>query len=74
MKIFLPELVRENGALDLSSLKYGLHTKYLGVTGQDGSGKTSLRDGLADFLSEKLTPHIRLRRRRKKAPPKTSPR
>lgn len=53
MKIFLPELIRSNGALDLSSLRYGLPTKYVCVTGQDGSGKTNLRDGLADWLSER---------------------
>lgn len=53
MKIFLPELIRSNGALDLSSLKYGLPTKYICVTGQDGSGKTNLRDGLAEWLSER---------------------
>lgn len=53
MKIFLPDLARTNGALDLSSLKYGMPTKYVCITGQDGSGKTNLRDGLADWLSER---------------------
>ena len=53
MKVFLPELVRDNGALDLSSLKYGFPTKYICITGQDGSGKTNLRDGLAEYLSER---------------------
>jgi len=53
MKIFLPELVRNNGALDLSSLQYGKPTKYICITGQDGSGKTNLRDGLAEYFSER---------------------
>ena len=53
MKVFLPELVRSNGALDLSGLKHGYPTKYLCITGQDGSGKTSLRDGLAEYLSDR---------------------
>ncbi len=53
MKVFLPDLVRSNGALDLSGLKHGYPTKYLCITGQDGSGKTSLRDGLAEYLSDR---------------------
>lgn len=53
MKVFLPDLVRENGALDLSNLPNELPTKYISVTGQDGSGKTNLRDGLAEYFSEK---------------------
>ena len=53
MKVFLPDLVRSNGALDLSTLKHGYPTKYLCITGQDGSGKTSLRDGLAEYLSDR---------------------
>ena len=51
MKVFLPELVRENGALDLSTLPSNLSTRFISVTGQDGSGKTSLRDGLAEHFS-----------------------
>lgn len=53
MKVFLPELVRQNGALDLSSLPSGLNTKFICISGQDGSGKTNLRDGIADYLSQK---------------------
>ena len=60
MKIFLPDLVRANGALDLSSLKYGMPTKYVCITGQDGSGKTNLRDGLAEWLSEDLKESTRI--------------
>lgn len=51
MKIFLPEIRRENGSLDLSKLPETEGTKYISVMGQDGSGKTSLRDNLAEFLS-----------------------
>jgi len=53
MKVFLPEIVRENGALDVSGLPKTETTFCISITGQDGSGKTSLRDGLADYFSEK---------------------
>ena len=53
MKVFLPELIRQNGALDLSSFPDDADTKFICITGQDGSGKTSLRDGIADFFSER---------------------
>ena len=52
MKVFLPEIVRSNGALDLSSLPSNLNTSFISVTGQDGSGKTNLRDGLAKHFSD----------------------
>ncbi len=52
MKVFLPELVRTNGALDISTLPNNLKTVCISVTGQDGSGKTSLRDGLAQYFSD----------------------
>ena len=52
MKIFLPEIVRKNGALDMCSLPSKCNTKFISVTGQDGSGKTSLRDNIAEYLSE----------------------
>lgn len=52
MKVFLPEIVRENGALDLSALPVATQeTVYISVMGQDGSGKTSLRNNLADYYS-----------------------
>lgn len=53
MKVFLPEIIRSNGSLDLSSLPNEKQTKFISVTGQDGSGKTSLRDGLAKYFSNK---------------------
>ena len=52
MKVFLPDLVRKNGALDISSLPSNLQTKCISITGQDGSGKTNLRDGLAKHFSD----------------------
>ena len=52
MKVFLPEIVRKNGALDLSSLPSNRKTTFISVTGQDGSGKTNLRDGLAKHFSD----------------------
>lgn len=52
MKIFLPEIVRKNGALDMCSLPSKCNTKFISVTRQDGSGKTSLRDNIAEYLSE----------------------
>ena len=51
MKIFLPEIRRDNGSLDMSNLPNTDETKFISVMGQDGSGKTSLRDNLAEFLS-----------------------
>lgn len=51
MKVFLPDIVRANGALDLSSLPQDRQTTFISVTGQDGSGKTNLRDGLAKYFS-----------------------
>lgn len=54
MKFFLPEIVCENGSLNMSELpNLGVQTKFISVTGQDGSGKTSLRDGLAKYFSDK---------------------
>ena len=50
MKIYLPEIVRKDGSLDLSSLPTTENTRFISVMGQDGSGKTSLRDNLADYL------------------------
>lgn len=51
MKKDLLELVRNNGILDLSSLKYGIPTKYVCITGPDNCGKTNLCDGLAEYFS-----------------------
>ena len=51
MKIFLPEIIRKNGSLDLTNLPKTRKTVYISITGQDGSGKTNLRDGLAKYFS-----------------------
>ena len=52
--VFLPEIVREDGRLDLSTFPLAdLTTKYISVCGQDGSGKTSLRDNLAKYYASK---------------------
>lgn len=53
MKVFLPDIVEKNGSLNLSSLPIGCNTRFISVTGQDGSGKTNLRDGLAKYFSER---------------------
>lgn len=52
MKVFLPDIVRGDGSLDLSSLPQNKQTTFISVTGQDGSGKTNLRDGLAKYFSD----------------------
>lgn len=53
MNIFLPDIIKENGKLDLSNLPDTNWTYYISICGQDGSGKTSLRDNLAKYLEEK---------------------
>ena len=52
MLVFMPDIITK-GALDLGKLPETKHTRYISVCGQDGSGKTSLRDNLAKYLSEK---------------------
>lgn len=53
MKMDLPDIVRKDGSLDLANLPNDKRTRFISVTGQDGSGKTSLRDGLAKHFSDK---------------------
>lgn len=53
MKVFMPDLIRKNGALDISMLPNTKKTRFISVMGQDGSGKTSLRDNLAEYYSNK---------------------
>ena len=53
MKVFLPDIVRKNGSLNLSDLPNKVETQFISVMGQDGSGKTSLRDNLAEYFSSK---------------------
>ena len=50
--LFLPESVTKEG-LDLEGLPFGRETKFISITGQDGAGKTSLRDGLAQYYAAK---------------------
>lgn len=52
MQVFLPNLVQANGSLDIGCLPNKRQTKFISVTGQDGSGKTNLRDGLAKHFSD----------------------
>lgn len=52
MVIYLPDIRRVNGSLDLDKLPDGKTTIYISITGQDGAGKTNLRDGLAKELSK----------------------
>ncbi len=49
--LFLPDLV-DKGRLLLDDLPHDRETKFVSVTGQDGAGKTSLRDGLAEFYAD----------------------
>lgn len=49
--LFLPDLV-DKGRLLLDDLPHDRETKFVSVTGQDGAGKTSLRDGLAQFYAD----------------------
>lgn len=53
MKVYLPDIVQEKGNLDLSNLPKTNKTHYISICGQDGSGKTNLRDNLARYLDEK---------------------
>lgn len=48
----LPQQI-ENGRLNIDSFPTGLTTKFISITGQDGAGKTSLRDGLAELYASK---------------------
>lgn len=50
--LFLPDLI-DKGRLVLDGLPTDRETKFISVTGQDGAGKTSLRDGLAQYYAEK---------------------
>lgn len=49
-KIYLPQIVSSKGNLILDELPKGCDTKFISITGQDGSGKTTLRDNLAEFF------------------------
>lgn len=49
--LFLPNLLVE-GRLVLDGLPENRETKFISITGQDGAGKTSLRDGLAKYYAD----------------------
>lgn len=51
MKIYLPDIIKSDGSLNLEGLPNNRKTKFISITGQNGSGKTNLRDGLAKYLS-----------------------
>lgn len=51
--IFLPKIIREDGSLDTQVLTTDKNTKFISITGQDGSGKTTLRDNLAEYFAKK---------------------
>lgn len=53
MKVYLPEIVRPYGGLKLSDLPNTEKTCFISIMGQDGSGKTTLRDRLAEYFSSK---------------------
>lgn len=48
--LYLPDLLVK-GRLNLKDLPEGRVTKFVSITGQDGAGKTSLRDGLAEYYA-----------------------
>lgn len=50
-KIYLPDMVSSKGKLLLECLPEGCDTKFISITGQDGSGKTTLRDNLAQHFA-----------------------
>lgn len=51
MPIFLPTIIKSNGSICFDTLPDGCETTYISITGQDGSGKTVLRDNIAEELS-----------------------
>ncbi len=51
-KIYLPNILQQNGSLELDLLPLGHQTKFISITGQDGSGKTTLRDNLANYFAK----------------------
>ena len=53
MKYSLTEITNKNASLNLSQLPAERKTVNICLTGQNGSGKTSAMEGLADYLSAK---------------------
>lgn len=53
MKYSLTEITNANASLNLAQLPVERKTVKICLTGQDGSGKTTAMQGLADYLSEK---------------------
>lgn len=52
-KIYLPDIIGDNGAVLTQVLLENCDTKFISITGQDGSGKTTLRDNLAEYYAKK---------------------
>jgi hypothetical protein len=52
MKKDLNELVRSNGTLDLSSLQYGIPTKYICITGPNSADVAKLCEKMAEHYSK----------------------
>lgn len=51
-KLYLPDIVQKDGSLLLNILPTNCQTKFISITGQDGSGKTTLRNDLAYYFAE----------------------
>ncbi len=49
--IFLPNIISTNGAICFDKLGTNKKTTFISITGQDGSGKTNLRDNIAKSLA-----------------------
>lgn len=50
-RIYLPNIVESDCSLNMEVLPKNCNTKFISITGQDGSGKTTLRDKLAEYFS-----------------------
>lgn len=50
-KVYLPDIVNSDCTLFTKFLPKECNTIFISITGQDGSGKTTLRDNLAEFLA-----------------------
>lgn len=50
-KIYLPDIIQSDCSLFTRILTKNCDTKFISITGQDGSGKTTLRDNLAEYFA-----------------------
>lgn len=48
---YLPKILNADTSLALEKLPNGCNTKFISITGQDGSGKITLRNNLAEFFA-----------------------